>query len=50
MTQETQPRRKAEAQITEELANQAAQEPGSSEENESKERRAQAEKQLRDSN
>jgi hypothetical protein len=37
-------KRQAEKQITDELANQATTEPGSQEENDSKEKRAQAEK------
>jgi hypothetical protein len=37
-------KKRAEQQITDELANQATTEPGSPEENDSKERRAQAEK------
>ncbi len=40
--------REAEGHVTEELANQAKQEPGSAAEAESKERRAQAEKELQD--
>jgi hypothetical protein len=41
-------RREAEQHLTEELANQAKQEPGSASEEESKEKRAQAEKELQD--
>jgi hypothetical protein len=41
-------RREAEQHLTEELANQAKQEPGSAAEEESKEKRAQAEKELQD--
>lgn len=41
-------KKRAEQQITDELANQATMEPGSSEENSSKEKRAEAEKELRD--
>jgi hypothetical protein len=40
--------REAERHLTEELANQAKQEPGSAADAESKERRAQAEKELQD--
>jgi hypothetical protein len=40
--------REAEQHLTEELANQAKQEPGSEAEAESKEKRAQAEKELQD--
>ncbi len=48
MTEQDKKRREAEQHLTEELANQARQEPGSAEEDESKERRAQAEKELQD--
>jgi hypothetical protein len=41
-------RREAEQHLTEELANQAKQEPGSAAEAEAKEKRAQAEKELQD--
>jgi hypothetical protein len=41
-------KKRAEQQITDELANQATTEPGSPEENDSKERRAQAEKDHRE--
>ena len=41
-------RKKAERHVTDELANQAKQDPGSPEEAESKERRAQAETEFRD--
>ena len=41
-------RREAEQHLTEELANQAKQEPGSAAEDESKEKRAQAERELQD--
>ena len=41
-------RREAEQHLTEELANQARQEPGSDAEAESKEKRAQAERELQD--
>jgi hypothetical protein len=41
-------RREAEQHVTEELANQAKQEPGSAAEAEAKEKRAQAEKELQD--
>lgn len=40
--------REAEQHLTEELANQAKQEPGSAAEAEAKEKRAQAEKELQD--
>jgi len=48
MAQPNDQQKEAEKRITDELANQARQEPGSAEEDESKERRAQAEKELRD--
>jgi hypothetical protein len=41
-------RREAEQHVTDALANQAKQEPGSAAENESKEKRAQAEKEFQD--
>jgi hypothetical protein len=41
-------RQEAEQHLTAEIANQAKQEPGSAEEEESKEKRAQAEKELQD--
>jgi hypothetical protein len=47
MTQEDEKRRRAEQHLTDELANQAKQEPGSVEEDESKEKRAEAERELR---
>ena len=46
MTEQDKKRRVAEQHITDELANQAKQEPGSAAEAESKEKRAQAEKEL----
>ena len=48
MAQPNEQQKEAEKRITDELANQARQEPGSAEEDESKERRAKAEKELRD--
>jgi hypothetical protein len=48
MAQQNERQKKAEQHLTEELANQARAEPGSTEESESKERRAQAEKELQD--
>jgi hypothetical protein len=48
MAQQNEKQKKAEQHLTDELANQARQEPGSAEENESKEKRAQAEKELQD--
>jgi hypothetical protein len=48
MTERDKKRREAEQHLTQELANQAKQEPGSAAEDESKERRAQAEKELED--
>jgi hypothetical protein len=48
MAQPTDRQKEAEKRITEELANQARREPGSAEEDESKEKRAQAEKEFRD--
>jgi hypothetical protein len=49
MAQQNERQKKAEQHLTDELANQARQEPGSPEEDESKEKRAQAEKELQDS-
>ncbi len=46
MTEQDKKRREAEQHVTDELANQAKEEPGSAGEAESKERRAQAEKEL----
>ncbi len=43
-------RREAEQHLTAEIANQARQEPGSAAEDESKEKRAQAEKEVQDAN
>jgi hypothetical protein len=48
VTEQDKKRKEAEVRITEELANQARQEPGSAAEAEAKERRAQAEKELQD--
>jgi hypothetical protein len=48
MAQQNEKQKKAEQHLTDELANQARQEPGSAEESESKEKRAQAEKELQD--
>lgn len=48
MTENDNKRREAEQHVTEELANQAKQEPGSAAEDESKEKRAQAERELQD--
>jgi hypothetical protein len=48
MNERNEKHREAERRLTEELANQAKQEPGSSAEAESKERRAEAEKDLQD--
>jgi hypothetical protein len=48
VTEQDNERKEAEQQLTQELANQAKQEPGSAAEAESKERRAQAEKKLQD--
>ena len=48
MTEQDKRRKEAEQHITEELANQAKQEPGSAAEAESKEKRAEAEKELQD--
>jgi hypothetical protein len=47
MAQQNERQKKAEQHLTDELANQARQEPGSAEESESKEKRAQAEKSFR---
>jgi hypothetical protein len=41
-------RKEAEQHVTDELANQAKQEPGSAEEEDSKEKRSRAEKELQD--
>jgi hypothetical protein len=49
MAQPNERQEEAERRITDELANQAKQEPGSVEEDASKEKRAQAEKEFRDS-
>jgi hypothetical protein len=49
MVQQNEAQKKAEQHLTEELANQARQEPGSAEEDAAKEKRAQAEKELQDS-
>ena len=46
MTEQDKKRREAEQHLTGELANQAKQEPGSAAEAESKEKRAQADKEL----
>jgi hypothetical protein len=48
MAQPNERQKEAEQHITDELANQAKQEPDSAEEDESKEKRAQAEKEFRD--
>jgi hypothetical protein len=48
MDEKNEKHREAERHVTEELANQAKQEPGSAAEAESKERRAQAERELQD--
>jgi hypothetical protein len=48
MAQQNERQKEAERHVTDELANQAKQEPGSAAENESKEKRAQAEKELQD--
>jgi hypothetical protein len=48
MSEQNEKMRKAEQHITEELANQAREEPGSVQEDEAKERRAQAEKEMAD--
>ena|ERR1700733_14529414 len=48
VTEQDERRKKAEQHLTEELANQARQEPGSAAEDEAKEKRAQAEKELQD--
>jgi hypothetical protein len=49
MTQRDEKQRQAEQHVTDELANQAKQEPGSAAEDESKEKRAHAEKELNES-
>jgi hypothetical protein len=46
MAQLSENQKKAEQHLNDELANQARQEPGSAEEDEAKEKRAQAEKEL----
>jgi hypothetical protein len=48
MAQQNERQKKAEQHLTDELANQARQEPGSAEEDDAKEKRAQAEKELQD--
>jgi hypothetical protein len=48
MNEKDKKHREAEQRLTEELANQAKQEPGSTAEAESKDKRAQAEKELQD--
>ena len=48
MTERHDKRKESEQRLTQELANQAKQEPGSAAEAESKEKRAQAEKELQD--
>jgi hypothetical protein len=48
MPEQSEKRKEAEKHVTDELANQAKQDPGSPEEAESKERRAQAEREFRD--
>jgi hypothetical protein len=48
MTEQDKKRREAEQHLTDELANQAKEEPGSAAEGEAKEKRAQAEKELQD--
>jgi hypothetical protein len=48
VTEQDKKRREAEQHLTDELANQAKEEPGSAAEGEAKERRAQAEKELQD--
>jgi hypothetical protein len=48
MSEKSEKMRKAEQHVTEELANQARVEPGSKQEDEAKERRAQAEKEMLD--
>jgi hypothetical protein len=48
MTEQDKKRKKAEQHLTDELANQAKEEPGSAAEGEAKEKRAQAEKELQD--
>jgi hypothetical protein len=48
MTEQTERQKEKELAITDELAKQAKQEPGSAEEEESKNRRAKAEKEFRD--
>jgi hypothetical protein len=48
MAQQNEKQKKAEQHLTDELANQARQVPGSAEEDDAKEKRAQAEKELQD--
>jgi hypothetical protein len=48
MTEQEKKRKEAEQHLTDELANQAKEEPGSAAEGEAKERRAEAEKELQD--
>ena len=48
MSEQNDKMRKAEEHLTQELANQAREEPGSAKEGEAKERRAQAEKEMAD--
>jgi len=48
MAQQNEEQKNAERQVTDELANQPKQEDGSAKEDESKEKRAQAEKELQD--
>jgi hypothetical protein len=48
MTEQDEKRRESEQHLTDELVNQAKQEPGSAAEAESKEKRAQAEKEFQD--
>ena len=48
MAEQDKRRKEAEQHLTEELANQARQEPGSAAEEEAKNRRAEAEKELQD--
>jgi hypothetical protein len=48
MTEQDKKRKEAEQHLTDELANQAKEEPGNAAEGDAKERRAQAEKELQD--
>jgi hypothetical protein len=48
MTEQDKKRKDAEQHLTDELANQAKEEPGNAAEGDAKERRAQAEKELQD--